>query len=62
MPGRISSLDIIWSFIPVAALTSVFVSYPLFNGFASWIFRIFVEMVFSNEAIAISSVWDSFPS
>jgi len=32
MPGRISSLDVIWSLIPVAAWTFVLVLNPLFRG------------------------------
>jgi len=62
IPGRISSLEVIWSRIPVAASTSCSVEKPLLSGFASWMFRIFVTIVSSNDAIAISFFVESFPS
>ena len=62
MPGRISSFDVIWSLIPVAAWTFVFVLNPLFSGWASWMFRTFVVIGLSKDAIAISSVFVSCPS
>ncbi len=62
IPGRISSFEFIWSLIPVAASTWVFVLNPLFSGWASWMFRIFVAIGSSKDAIAISSVFFSLPS
>ncbi len=62
IPGRISSFEFIWSLIPVAASTSVFVLNPLLSGWASWMFRIFVVIGLLKLAIAISSVFFSLPS
>ena len=62
MPGRISSFEFIWSLIPVAASTFFSVLNPLFNGWASWMFRIFVVIGLSKLAIAILSVDFSLPS
>lgn len=62
IPGRISSLEIIWSFIPVAASTLSVVLNPLFKGRASCMVRILVLTVFSKDAIAISSVIFRLPS
>lgn len=63
IPGRISSLEIIWSFSPVAASASLTVLYPLFSGRASCIVLIFVVMgLLSREAIAIWFEIESFPS
>ena len=62
IPGRTSSFEFIWSFIPVAASTCVCVLNPLFRGWASWMFRIFVVIGSSKLAIAISSEFVSLPS
>jgi len=62
IPGSISSFEFICSFIPVAASTWVFVLNPLFSGWASWMFRIFVVIGLLKLAIAISSVVFSLPS
>jgi len=63
IPGRISSFDMICNLIPVAASTLFSVLYPLFKGWASWMFLIFVWIASSSiEAIAISSVLESLPS
>jgi len=62
IPGRISSFEFIWSLIPVAASTCVFVLNPLFSGLASWMFRIFVVIGSPKDAIAISSVDFNLPS
>jgi len=62
IPGRISSFEVICSLIPDAASTLFTVWYPLFRGFASWMFRIFVVTGLSKLAIVISSEVVSLPS